>query len=285
MEYSIFESSLSPIKAIMSVFGYPTILGRARRSEFWWFTLFAMLLESLIILFMLSTELSVIKIVGYVLSIILAYFYSGVNVRRFHDVGLSGWWILPYVVIGALLFFLRNSDYHMIFQTLQIIGCVYTVAILLVCVRDGEKTENKYGVSPKYAIMGDESEAIRKLKIEKRKNSSEITWFNFPVFYISCFGFLFVVIVIRLGLKIVIGIIIARLWIDIDPLEEYTWYYGIIHGLFAIPNWIYSFFDHDVLCKAQLYTTGYNVWWWIMLGLYILGSLYELFTLPDILKK
>lgn len=260
MEYSIFESSLSPIKAIMSVFGYPTILGRARRSEFWWFTLFAMLLESLIILFMLSTELSVIKIVGYVLSIILAYFYSGVNVRRFHDVGLSGWWILPYVVIGALLFFLRNSDYHMIFQTLQIIGCVYTVAILLVCVRDGEKTENKYGVSPKYAIMGDESEAIRKLKVEKRLNGKKLTWFNFPVFSILGFGFVFgfafVWIVIRLGLKIVIGIIIARLWIDIDPLEEYTWYYGIIHGLFAIPNWIYSFFDHDVLCKAQLYTTG-----------------------------
>lgn len=274
MEYSIFESSLSPIKAIMSVFGYPTILGRARRSEFWWFTLFAMLLESLIILFMLSTELSVIKIVGYVLSIILAYFYSGVNVRRFHDVGLSGWWILPYVVIGALLFFLRNSDYHMIFQILQIIGCVYTVAILLVCVRDGEKTENKYGVSPKYAIMGDESEAIRKLKIEKRKNSSKTTWFF-----------------IWLGWKIFWGIIMARLCSDIDPLEEYKWYYGIIHGAFAIPNWIYSFFDHDVLCKAQLYTTGYNVWWWIMLGLCILGllydSLYEMLfiTQTDIKKK
>lgn len=285
MEYSIFESSLSPIKAIMSVFVYPTILGRARRSEFWWFTLFAMLLESLIILFMLSTELSVIKIVGYVLSIILAYFYSGVNVRRFHDVGLSGWWILPYVVIGALLFFLRNSDYHMIFQILQIIGCVYTVAILLVCVRDGEKTENKYGVSPKYAIMGDESEAIRKLKIEKRKNSSKTTWFNFPVIFINVFFVAFGWFFIRLGWKIVLGIIIARSLSDIDPLMEYNWYDGFMHGILAIPNWIYSFFDHDVLCKAQLYTTGYNVWWWIMLGLYILGSLYDLFTLPVFLKK
>jgi len=285
MEYSIFESSLSPIKAIMSVFVYPTILGRARRSEFWWFTLFAMLLESLIILFMLSTELSVIKIVGYVLSIILAYFYSGVNVRRFHDVGLSGWWILPYVVIGALLFFLRNSDYHMIFQILQIIGCVYTVAILLVCVRDGEKTENKYGVSPKYAIMGDESEAIRKLKIEKRKNSSKTTWFIFPAIFINVFFVAFGWFFIRLGWKIVLGIIIARSLSDIDPLMEYNWYDGFMHGILAIPNWIYSFFDHDVLCKAQLYTTGYNVWWWIMLGLYILGSLYDLFTLPVFLKK
>lgn len=51
---------------------------------------------------------------------------------------------------------------------------------------------------------------------------------------------------------------------DIEPNKTYTWYSGIWQGLFCIPNWIRSFFYSDVLCKADNYTTSYNIWWWIM---------------------
>lgn len=54
----------------------------------------------------------------------------------------------------------------------------------------------------------------------------------------------------------------AWLLCDIEPNETYTWYSGIWQGLFSFPNFILSLFT-DTLCKAELYTTAYNVFWWI----------------------
>ena len=48
----------------------------------------------------------------------------------------------------------------------------------------------------------------------------------------------------------------------IDPNKTYTWYSGIWHGMFFIPNFIRSCIG-DALYKANEYTTAYNVWWWI----------------------
>lgn len=71
---------------------------------------------------------------------------------------------------------------------------------------------------------------------------------------------------VAINIAIVLGITCAgAAWLcDIEPNKTYTWYSGIWQGLFCIPNWIRSFFDGDVLCKANAYTTGYNIWWWIM---------------------
>uniref|UniRef100_UPI003077603C hypothetical protein n=1 Tax=Segatella sp. TaxID=2974253 RepID=UPI003077603C len=44
--------------------------------------------------------------------------------------------------------------------------------------------------------------------------------------------------------------------------KTYTWYSGIWHGMFFIPNFIRSCIG-DALYKANEYTTAYNVWWWI----------------------
>lgn len=259
MEYYIFESSLSPIEALKSVFSNPTFRGRARRSEFWWYALFATALGAFIVLFLLSNESSMLKIAGSVISTILAYFYLSVYVRRFHDVGWSGWWIACHVVINALLFFLRNFEYYSI---LQIIASVYTTAILLICALDGDKNKNKYGISPKYAVMGQERESL----YEEKRANRETFLNNMFIFLGFC----------RIGIKIAGAIVLARWLCDIDSLEIYEWYHGIWHGLFIVPNWIYSFFNHDVLCKAQFYTTGYNVCWWIMLVWQILVLLSSL---------
>lgn len=64
---------------------------------------------------------------------------------------------------------------------------------------------------------------------------------------------------ISVGLSMLIG-----WWLcDIDPEKSYTWYSGIWHGLFFVPNLIRSIFG-DALYKANNYTSAYNVWWWIM---------------------
>ncbi len=60
--------------------------GRASRSEFWWFFLF-----QLIVILVLSMVLSFI---GTIASLALLLPGLGAAVRRLHDIGKSGWWIL-----------------------------------------------------------------------------------------------------------------------------------------------------------------------------------------------
>lgn len=50
---------------------------------------------------------------------------------------------------------------------------------------------------------------------------------------------------------------------DIVPDETYSWYSGIWHGLFFLPNWMWNGFNDDILYKANSYTSAYNFWWWV----------------------
>lgn len=64
--------------------------------------------------------------------------------------------------------------------------------------------------------------------------------------------------VVRLGVAVLLGI-----WLcDIEPDTLYSWGSGIWHGMWIVPNFIRSWFG-DVLCKADVYTVGYNVCFWI----------------------
>lgn len=60
--------------------------GRASRSEFWWFFLFQFL-----VVVILSVLLSIL---GTIASLALLLPGLGASVRRLHDIGKSGWWIL-----------------------------------------------------------------------------------------------------------------------------------------------------------------------------------------------
>jgi uncharacterized membrane protein YhaH (DUF805 family) len=60
--------------------------GRASRSEFWWFFLF-----QIVVILVLSLVLSFI---GTIASLALLLPGIGAGVRRLHDIGKSGWWIL-----------------------------------------------------------------------------------------------------------------------------------------------------------------------------------------------
>lgn len=76
-------------------------------------------------------------------------------------------------------------------------------------------------------------------------------------------------ILITIGVYCVLG----KLLCDIDPEKEYTWYSGIWHGLFFVANFVRSWFT-DALYKAEIYTTGYNVCYWIFSIWTVLGSLF-----------
>ena len=92
---------------------YCTFSGRATRSEFWWFQLFTFLAEfisvgicALIAESLDSEGIIIIPILIYVLLLIPNF---SVIVRRLHDVGKSGWFLLigliPY--IGAFILLIK----------------------------------------------------------------------------------------------------------------------------------------------------------------------------------
>jgi len=97
---------------------YAVFDGRARRKEYWYFVLFNFLI-SLVLGFIdgllgLTTEGSGLGLLGGLYS--LAVFIPGiaVGIRRLHDTGRSGWWLLialvPFVGVIVLVIFLASGS-------------------------------------------------------------------------------------------------------------------------------------------------------------------------------
>lgn len=105
---------------------YTKFDGRARRSAFWYWVLFGILVG--IAANIISAVLFDSQILSYLVS--LALFLPGLSVaiRRLHDTGRSGWWYL-------LVF-------------IPIIGII---VLIVWWVQDSDPGENEYGASPKAA--------------------------------------------------------------------------------------------------------------------------------------
>jgi uncharacterized membrane protein YhaH (DUF805 family) len=86
---------------------YVTFEGRARRSEYWWFVL-AVFLASLVLSLISS-------ILGGLVNLAMLLPLLAVGVRRLHDLGKSGWWLLIGLIplIGGLVllyFYVQPGD-------------------------------------------------------------------------------------------------------------------------------------------------------------------------------
>ena len=75
------------VQAIKSCLGqYATFSGRAKRSEFWWFFLFQVLV-------MVATSM-LGDVINGIASLALLLPALAVGARRLHDIGRTGWWQL-----------------------------------------------------------------------------------------------------------------------------------------------------------------------------------------------
>ena len=116
---------------------YADFSGRARRKEYWMFSLFNVIIISLLMLKMLMSIDAITGGYGGVmqqLGISLYYVYTfaalipslAVCIRRLHDIGKSGWNIL--------------------FGLIPLIGAI--ILIVWYC-QDSQAGENQYGLNPK----------------------------------------------------------------------------------------------------------------------------------------
>ncbi len=91
---------------------FATISGRARRSEYWWFILFLMLISLVLSLIdgFLFHDVQILSAL-FSLAIIIPTVCAGG--RRLHDTGRSAWWLLigliPLVGSLVLLFFFAQK--------------------------------------------------------------------------------------------------------------------------------------------------------------------------------
>lgn len=102
---------------------YADFSGRARRTEYWMFTLFNAII-SLILGFVLATIGLVF--LSYIYSIAILIPSLAVCIRRLHDIGKSGWWYL----IGFV----------------PVVG---TIVLLIWFCTDSQPGNNEWGPNPK----------------------------------------------------------------------------------------------------------------------------------------
>ena len=117
---------MSFVDAIKSVFTqYVGFSGRARRSEFWYFYLFTILLSIVASIVQRAMTNSTNGIVTTIIGLAIILPSLAVGARRLHDTSRSGWWLL----IGLI----------------PVIG---TIVLIVFWVQDSHG-DNQYGPSPK----------------------------------------------------------------------------------------------------------------------------------------
>lgn len=111
---------MSPIDyALTPLRRYADFNGRARRSEYWWYYLLTIILFTVMTLvegaFGLGGTVGPYGLLTMLLGLALLVPSPAAGVRRLHDTGRSGWWLLIALVplIGAivlLIFFVLNGE-------------------------------------------------------------------------------------------------------------------------------------------------------------------------------
>ena len=136
---------------------YANFNGRARRKEYWMFTLFVSLIFFAVFSLSIAAMFLIDEEAGFILFLIvtvLFYFIHlvpaiAVTVRRLHDVGKSGW-----------------------FYLLALIPYVGGFIIFIFSVMDGDKGANDYGPDPKFSEnVKDEGliEEVKEAIVEEEK--------------------------------------------------------------------------------------------------------------------
>ena len=142
---------------------YGSFQGRARRSEYWYFVLFGILVSiPAAILDNIFAPHEADGPFSAVLSLVLFLPQISVTVRRLHDTGRTGWWLggLFLYLAGAVMLSMMvifgpagrgtTGPGPQIIVTVLTFGAIaYAVWMLVLAVRNGTDGPNRYGPDPK----------------------------------------------------------------------------------------------------------------------------------------
>ena len=93
---------------------YAVFNGRANRPEYWWFTLTSIIISVVLAIVSYALIGDDNNIIGLVYGLAVLLPSLGVSVRRLHDTGRSGWWILvgliPFIGWIVLIVFMATKS-------------------------------------------------------------------------------------------------------------------------------------------------------------------------------
>ena len=138
--------------------------GRSRRSELWWNYLVYTILTFCLSL-LLGTNYMLAAIISFILQLVIV----PVTIRRMHDGGHSGIWVVAAVLLniatnvyGFMKGFASLGDLspeevmsvisNPAFIGLTLASMVVQIVIFIFAVMEGDKGENQYGASTKYIV-------------------------------------------------------------------------------------------------------------------------------------
>ncbi|PCJ66729.1 MAG: hypothetical protein COA58_04520 [Bacteroidetes bacterium] len=158
---------------------YFNFTGRARRLEYWGFSLISLLiilgLEALDNQFTFSLKQMLVDTYEYhwydpfmslsgIYGLLILIPTTAVGIRRFHDIGKFGWLIIAlnlHTVINWFPIFPLENLFSSEFAWIGIAAVLVSVIWLLVMLfTAGDKGPNKYGPDPKNPVLGDELDQI-----------------------------------------------------------------------------------------------------------------------------
>lgn len=108
---------------------YAVFSGRARRKEYWMFVLFSVIISVILAIIdniIFKTSEGNLGILGLIYSLAVLLPSLAVAVRRLHDTGRSGWWML-----------------------ISIVPLIGWIVIIIFMAKDGDPGTNEYGPNPK----------------------------------------------------------------------------------------------------------------------------------------
>lgn len=146
--------------------------GRARRSEFWWWTLLATVIN--ITAFFVQCDSILTYAIWLFLFLIILLPSMAVTARRLHDIGRTALWLLfsyGTFVIGLITLPLGTSGYFwgeepayaiplngyqenvaLVGTLAFMLSIIFFLIIFVFAMYDSKPKSNKYGASPKYKI-------------------------------------------------------------------------------------------------------------------------------------
>ncbi|MBQ6310521.1 MAG: DUF805 domain-containing protein [Bacteroidales bacterium] len=160
---------------------YATFSGRARRSEYWWFMLAQYILSAILSIVMFISIIAIVMIKATsgsiddispidfylknpgiwllaLVSLALIIPNLAVTVRRLHDIGRSGWWLLipmvgaPILTAGSVILAIYNHSLWFFIPVVYLIFLAIMVIMIVWMATNGKRETNKWGPSPKYFI-------------------------------------------------------------------------------------------------------------------------------------
>lgn len=140
---------------LMALGKYAQFGGRSQRKEFWYFFLFYSLFSipfGVVDMFLIGTS-----ILGTIYFLAFLTPSLAVGVRRLHDMGRSGWWMLLYtgIVLQQLASGIKVSgrgvNEEAVVAIVFVVAAVCTIVLIVFMVRKSQPGHNRYGPDPREA--------------------------------------------------------------------------------------------------------------------------------------